>query len=736
MENNTSQAVHKLQLALLDGIEDDTMLFAAGSLMSRSDYIDVVTERSIANLCGYPLCPNLLPKHPRKGQYRISIKEHKVYDLHETYSYCCTSCLINSKAFAGSLNEERCLALTPGKIKEVLGLFENVCLGKEDEAESEELGLLKLIIKENDEIRGGVVSIEEWIGPSNSIEGYVPQRDCQSKSLSNSSIKGFEPENAKPNVQTDSVPNEIDFKVTVMSSEDTTRSTKVSELDKSSQLNSEATEPFLSDKNFRSVIIPNDKLTAHKKSEAGSNSVHSQPKKGSNRKKCSSKKGSDSFFGHADFMSTIITQDEYSVSKLPSIQVVDPNQISQEFSEKLDLVDAKRQLNCSVEPVCYSQNGPEKSTDTRIGNSADQINSLSKVPLHRSYNDASSSSKHEKDESHTVKLVPSVQLKGKSSLRTSGARKAARSVTWADEKPYGNAGGNLCEFKDFENTKEGPSTSRSKDAAGDDDLQRFASAEACAMALIQAAEAVASGQSDAYDAVSEAGIMVLPQADEGECSAKDDVVEDLAPEKWPKKPGDLSSDIFDNDSSWFECPPEGFSLTLSPFALMWNALLSWLTSYSVAYIYGKDESFHEEYIFVNGREYPGKVVLPDGRSPEIKRTLAGCLGRALPGLITDLNLPTPVSSIEHELSCLLDTMSFMDALPPFRMKQWQVIVLLFINALSVCRIPGLTAHLTNRRILIPKILNGAQISAEEYEIMKDLTIPLGRVPQFSMQSGG
>lgn len=54
-------------------------------------------------------------------------------------------------------------------------------------------------------------------------------------------------------------------------------------------------------------------------------------------------------------------------------------------------------------------------------------------------------------------------------------------------------------------------------------------------------------------------------------------------------------------------------------------------------------------------------------------------------------------------SCLLDTMSFMDALPPFRMKQWQVIVLLFINALSVCRIPGLTAHLTNRRILIPKV---------------------------------
>lgn len=53
---------------------------------------------------------------------------------------------------------------------------------------------------------------------------------------------------------------------------------------------------------------------------------------------------------------------------------------------------------------------------------------------------------------------------------------------------------------------------------------------------------------------------------------------------------------------------------------------------------------------------------------------------------------------------LLDTMSFMDPLPPFRMKQWKVIALLFIDALSVCRIPGLTAHLTSRRILFAKVM--------------------------------
>ncbi|KAF8401245.1 hypothetical protein HHK36_012177 [Tetracentron sinense] len=86
--------------------------------------------------------------------------------------------------------------------------------------------------------------------------------------------------------------------------------------------------------------------------------------------------------------------------------------------------------------------------------------------------------------------------------------------------------------------------------------------------------------------------------------------------------------------------------------------------------------------------------------------------------------------------CLLDTMSFIDALPSFRIKQWHVIVLLFVDALSVCRIPALTTHMTSRRVLLHKVLDGAQVSGEEYEIMKDLIIPLGRLPQFSAQSGG
>lgn len=86
---------------------------------------------------------------------------------------------------------------------------------------------------------------------------------------------------------------------------------------------------------------------------------------------------------------------------------------------------------------------------------------------------------------------------------------------------------------------------------------------------------------------------------------------------------------------------------LSPFATMWMALFAWITSSSIAYIYGGDGSSPEEYLSINGREYPQKIVLADGRSSEIKQTLAGCLSRALPGLVADLGLPVPLSNLEQ-----------------------------------------------------------------------------------------
>lgn len=94
---------------------------------------------------------------------------------------------------------------------------------------------------------------------------------------------------------------------------------------------------------------------------------------------------------------------------------------------------------------------------------------------------------------------------------------------------------------------------------------------------------------------------------------------------------------------------------------MWMAIFAWISSSSLAYIYGRDESFHEEYLSVNGREYSQKILMGDGHSSEIKQTLSGCLARTFPALVADLRLRIPVSTLEKGLVITLNWMFCVDS---------------------------------------------------------------------------
>ena len=69
--------------------------------------------------------------------------------------------------------------------------------------------------------------------------------------------------------------------------------------------------------------------------------------------------------------------------------------------------------------------------------------------------------------------------------------------------------------------------------------------------------------------MSEAGIIILPHPGDvdGRESMEDvDMFEqELVPLKWPRKPGIPHSDLFDPKDSWYDAPPEGFSLSVSCF---------------------------------------------------------------------------------------------------------------------------------------------------------------------------
>lgn len=536
--------------------------------------------------------------------------------------------------------------LNPAKIDEVMRLFEGLSLDGQDLGKKGDLGFSNLKIEEKLDVKMAQMSLDDWIGPSNAIEGYVPRVDRSSKPSRN-----------------------------VIKSKSAREKT-----DKANLVN---------DLDFTSTIIVGDKSCVPQ--------VSSDPK-------------------GKDYINKLqeLEGDWFTDLKASSIPL--PN--GSEFSFTGD-----------------SQYGiPEMIYDS--------VENVSKSDVKELKNDGISEGMKNSDEA-----------KLKSSLKSSGGKKLARSVTWADGRKTDNkCSGELFKVREMSDRHETTDVAEQED---EDDFVFVASANACARALSQAAESVARGEADVADAVSEAGITILAQSHDDDGDGDDDdgdyndeysendegimdediLAADLAPLKWPMKPGVSNSEVFTTEDSWYEPPPDGFSLNLSPFATMYMALFGWITSSSLAYIYGQDDHSHEEYLSVNGREYPSKIVLSDGRSSEIKMTLAGCLGRALPKVVTDLRSKTPIFAIEKEVGNLLNTMSFLDALPSFKLKQWHVIALLFIDALSVCRIPGLAPYMTSGRILLQKVADGAQVSGEEYEILKDLLIPLGRVPQFSGQSG-
>ncbi|XP_058082036.1 putative RNA polymerase II subunit B1 CTD phosphatase RPAP2 homolog [Magnolia sinica] len=719
---SVKDAVYKLQLSLLDGISQESQLIAAGSIISKSDYQDVVIERSIANLCGYPLCPNsLLADHPaRKGRYRISLKEHKVYDLKETHMYCSPGCVINSRAFAGSLEDERLSELDSGKVMEVFRLFGELGLREEKEkgglGKSGDLGFGNLIIQEKTDTVARDVAVEDWIGPSNAIEGYVPQHD-RSQSLSSCrkhSEKGSKLKQAGSEEDEGTVGNETGFTSAIIITDQSSTSKASSARKKNT--------PDARIKNSRGEV-------SVEKTAASNETLLKSPLKSSGGKALT----------ETDFTSTIIVEDQPGTPKA--------SPASKKKSSNRRVKNSQGEV--SVEKIAVSNEtllkSPLKSsggmpltgtgfTSTTIVE--DQSGTLKSSPASKE-SIFDTTVKKSQGEVSIEKTGDSNKTQLKSALKSSGAKSLNCSVTWADENV---GGGDLCDIQEIEDKSASLGSSGVSDVEDVKSSLRFASAEACAIALSEASEAVASGESDVLDAVSEAGIVILPyprDGDEGNSPEDVDVPEsERGHVKWPRKPVFLDSDVIDSEDSWSDTPPEGFSLTLSAFATMWSALFGWVSASSLAYIYGRDESSQDEFLYVDGREYPCKIVLSDGRSSEIKQTLSGCIARALPAVVTNLRLPTPISTLEQALVRLLDTMSFVDALPPFKTKQWHVIVLLFIDALSVRRLPALPQHMASKRMLLHKVLDAAQVSGEEYEVMKGLLIPLGRLPEFSVQSGG
>ncbi|XP_003933354.1 putative RNA polymerase II subunit B1 CTD phosphatase RPAP2 isoform X2 [Saimiri boliviensis] len=95
------KALHIVEQLLEENITEE-FLMECGKFITPAHYRDVVDERSIVKLCGYPLCQKKLGIVP-KQKYKISTKTNKVYDITERKSFCSNFCYQASKFFEAQI---------------------------------------------------------------------------------------------------------------------------------------------------------------------------------------------------------------------------------------------------------------------------------------------------------------------------------------------------------------------------------------------------------------------------------------------------------------------------------------------------------------------------------------------------------------------------------------------------------------------------------------------------------
>lgn len=90
------ERAHRVVEKLIEITPSEEYLKDALPCISSSQYSDIVVERAITKLCGYPLCRNTLTAVPNQ-KYHISLKNKTVYDISDRKNFCSNKCYSASK---------------------------------------------------------------------------------------------------------------------------------------------------------------------------------------------------------------------------------------------------------------------------------------------------------------------------------------------------------------------------------------------------------------------------------------------------------------------------------------------------------------------------------------------------------------------------------------------------------------------------------------------------------------
>jgi len=98
------KAAYEVQWSLLEPGVTAEELNVAARVLQPHHYEDVVTERAIDGLCGYPPCSKAAPRKGQGPKLHVSIDDRKVYDISSLHCFCDRECARRSHEYISTLS--------------------------------------------------------------------------------------------------------------------------------------------------------------------------------------------------------------------------------------------------------------------------------------------------------------------------------------------------------------------------------------------------------------------------------------------------------------------------------------------------------------------------------------------------------------------------------------------------------------------------------------------------------
>lgn len=132
-------------------------------------------------------------------------------------------------------------------------------------------------------------------------------------------------------------------------------------------------------------------------------------------------------------------------------------------------------------------------------------------------------------------------------------------------------------------------------------------------------------------------------------------------------------------------------LQLSSFGLLWTVLNGWITEVTRQHVNSQQPPEAAQ------ARAPASAAAPWNRAADVQAAMMQSITRALPGVMSALQISVAESEVSKQLSAMVRTFRFRGPTPGLQVAQWQAVVGLMLAAAARWRLQALRPLFSQRQ---------------------------------------